>query len=253
MPLAKLCRPAAALVLTALFWCNLPVPGPGSVTPTQGVPAPRIAGQVVDSAGKAVSGVKVSAFMSSETPAGLIGNVGAGLIGNVGAGLAGNACGGLAAPSGYRIASVAGTTDASGSFYFWTTQEGDVNLEAVQTEQRKAWKFKLKIVSTAQATISLSLTPTATLSGLVLPASGATGDTVVYIPGSTYWTFADANGGYAFGNLPPGKFEVKAARRGYREAALPSTAFPDPLKLTSGATTAAPTISLEANPASPAP
>lgn len=239
-PLARSLFAMLAVAASAAVGCTYF--GPSAGPPSQSVPAPRIAGQVLDSSGKAVAGVKVSAFLSAETPAGLIGNSGAGLIGNAGGGLIGNAGGGLAAPAaGFRrIASVAGTTDASGSFYFWTTQEGDVNLEAVQSEQSKAWKFKLKVVSTAQATISLTLTPTATLSGSVLPATGATGDTIVYIPGSSYWMYTGSDGAYSFGNLPPGKFELKAARKGYKEAALA-----DPLKLTPGAMTVAPTISLE--------
>lgn len=250
MPLAKTVSPVLSLwAAGAVAGCAFlaPVPGPG-----QGVPAPQIAGQVLDASGKGVAAVGVTAFLSAETPSGLIGNVGAGLVGNAGGGLIGNAGGGLAPAAPYRrissyrrVSSVAGQTDASGNFYFWTTQEGDVNLEAVQTDRSKAWKFKLKVVKTAQATLSLTLSPTATLSGAVEPASGATGDIVVYIPGSTYWTFADASGSYAFGNLPPGKFELKAARKGYKEAALPSPAFPDPLKLTPGAVTVAPTISLE--------
>lgn len=234
---------AAATAAAALAGCAFlqPVPGPG-----QTVPAPQIAGQVLDPGGKPVAGVGVSAFLSAETPAGLIGNVGAGLVGNAGGGLIGNAGGGLSQIARFRrITSVSGKTDASGSFYIWTAQEGDINLEAVRSETSKAWKFKLKVVKTAQATLSLTLSPTATLSGSVAPASGATGDIVVYIPGSTYWTFADASGSYSFGNLPPGKFELKAARKGYKEAALPNASYPEPLKLTAGAVTAAPTISLE--------
>lgn len=200
-------------------------------------------GFVLDGAGKPVQGVAVQAFLANETPGGLIGNVGAGLVGNAGGGLIGNAGGGLAPVSSLRrTASIAGTTDASGSFYIWTSQEGEVNLEAVQSRQSKAWKFRLKVDRTALATVSLTLSPTATLSGKVEPASGATGDIVVYIPGSSYWTFADASGSYQFGELPPGKFELKAARKGFKESALA-----EPLKLTAGTSTVAPTITLEAS------
>ncbi len=216
---------------------------PGSGTKA----AEPLVGQVLAADGKPAAGVGIAAFGSLEVPpaianntsvTGLLGNAGAGLAGNAGAGLIGNAGSGLVGSNPYRrVASVTGTTDASGSFYFRPDQGGNYNFEATQSDASKAWKLKVPVASGATQSLTIKLAATGTIAGTVTPAGSGSEDVVVVVPGSIYWVFAGTDGKYEIKGVPAGKFELRVARAGFKAAAIPDAAHPDPILVKAGETT----------------
>jgi len=232
---------AGALVVAALACgCDLAsvlrfptAPGSGNKVP----PPEPLVGQVQDADGKPAAGVKIEAFQAREAPpgiasnaqvmgllgnagAGLIGNAGSGLIGNAGSGLAGNAGAGLTGANPFRrVAFVGGTTDASGSFFFRPDSDDDFNFEATGTSA-KAWKLKLRVAKAATASLTLKLAATGAIAGTVTPAGTGSQDVIVVVPGSIYFTYAGTDGKFQLDGIPAGRFELRAARAGYKAAAI---------------------------------
>jgi hypothetical protein len=192
-----------------------------------------IFGIVHDESGKAAPNIKVTAFLTSNTP--LIGNAGAGLAGNSG--------------SSYRIASADARTDSKGRFVLSPPAAGSYNLEAVLSDESKSWKADVAFqgAGTKVDVGRLDLAPTGRISGRVALASGEAIDfsnTHVYIPGSGYTAITGSDGSYTLPFVPAGTFKLHAYHVDLGDADLPDAARPGLIPVRSQEPTEAPPLLL---------
>lgn len=183
-------------------------------------------GRVLSPDGKPAADILVRGFLLSDQGSGLIAGQGAGLVSNNGGGLiTDNGAGVLANPaSRFALAQAALTTRtaADGTFALADPQGRPINIEAVASEELKA--FRRGVASGAEG-FDLTLAPTGAIGGLV-KAEGVS-DLIgvdVFIPGTGYVAKTDSQGRYTIPNVPVGTFELYATKPGLGKASAKDVA-----------------------------
>lgn len=168
-----------------------------------GSPAAPLAGRVVDERGAPVGQVRVRATFTSAIP--------------------------FTNPIPLGVAAAADTLEAvtgnDGRFAFSEPPAGEVNLEAIQRDDRKALKLGVTVKGGGRLDVGdLRLAPTGTLVGRVV-TSGASGvsllGTDVYTPGLAYAVKTDETGGFRLADLPAGRLRLVASHPALGQGELP--------------------------------
>lgn len=175
-----------------------------------------IHGKVLDLTGKPAGGVSVVGTLLSNNAGGLISNNAGGLISNNSSNLISNGSGLYRVQSGIFETK----TKSDGSFFFNTSDDQVLTLEAIQREDMKA--LQLGAVPSNEA-ITLQLAPTGNIQGQVIPADPAITDRLnidVFIPGTSYIAKTDADGKFVMTNVPRGRYTLVADHRDLGRAVL---------------------------------
>ncbi len=115
-------------------------------------------------------------------------------------------------------------TDDEGRFAFSQVPVGAYNLVAVKDATHQS--IKSLVVGEIQ-TVSVELTPTGNLSGVVnMPGVTDLSTILVYLEGTSYVGVTDSAGSYIMTNLPAGSYTIVAARGNAISAKVPVTVSP---------------------------
>ena len=179
-------------------------------------------GRVLSPDGKPAGDILVRGFLLSDQGTGLVSNNSGSVVANNGGGLLSDQGTGYVLAQATVPSALQTRTAADGTFKLADPQGRPLNLEAVASDELKA--FKRGVTATA-AGIDLTLAPTGSITGLV-KAAGVS-DLIgvdVFVPGTGYVAKTDAAGRFTIPNVPVGTFDLYAAKPGLGKAS--ATAVP---------------------------
>jgi hypothetical protein len=181
-----------------------PRPTPTPINPA--VLSSHVYGIVLSPEGKAAINAKVTAYLTNSQP----------LVSDNAASLISDGASNLISDGGskYRILAISATTDEAGQFLIQLAATGSYNVEAVLSDELKAWKKSVDFPVPAVVDAgTLLASRTGRIRGRIKPkdpnATNLAG-TQVFVPGSSYVAVTDAEGNYEIPNVAPGVFVVAA-------------------------------------------
>ncbi|MDB5100803.1 MAG: hypothetical protein JWM80_5224 [Cyanobacteria bacterium RYN_339] len=200
-------------------------------------------GRVLGQDGKPAAGVLVRGFVISDQGSSLTGFVRVPIVSTSGSGVVSNNGG------SWRLlenapAVLEARTDADGAFNLVPPAGKAINVEAVRSEELKAFKAEVPAGATG---VELRLDFTGQIRGKVTTPTALTvtnhGGVDVYVPGTGYVAKTDDDGSYTIANVPVGTFRLAGSKPGLGSGNLSG------VEVKARATTTAPDLALTTTPA----